>query len=388
MDNLRVVIAAGGTAGHINPGIAVADRLAERNLGAEILFVGTASGLENDLVSRAGYPLKKIRVRGFKRKLNYAGIRENLKTLLELRNGMRDSKKILKEFKPDVVLGTGGYVCWPVLRIAAKMKIPTIVHESNSYPGLANKMLSAKVDIIATGFKEVESYLSKANSLGKLRHTGNPVKKEFLFADRGKARNKLGISDLRKLVVFVGGSRGAAHFNEAVADMVKSHYKGEYDIMHSTGESGYEKVMVSIESHNGLIPDGVKILPYIYNAADVYAAADLIVCRAGALTVAEMTAMGKPTIMVPSPYVAENHQEKNARVLENAGACILLRETDLTGELLASKVNELVSDDEKLLILGKNAKKLAVRDALDKICGLIEKLSDINWKSKDENQKS
>ncbi|HBQ63919.1 MAG TPA: undecaprenyldiphospho-muramoylpentapeptide beta-N-acetylglucosaminyltransferase, partial [Clostridiales bacterium] len=283
--------------------------------------------------------------------------------------------EIIREYQPRVVIGTGGYVCGPVLHVAARMGIPTLVHESNSFPGLTTRLLSRQVDLIAVGFKEAEAYLKSAQAAGKVKWTGNPVRREIWSADQARAREKLKLSPDRKLVVFVGGSRGAAHFNAAITEMVIHHYHGEFDILISTGQAGHDTVVSAITASFGGIPDTVRILPYFYQAVDIYAAADLVVCRAGALTVAEMMALGKPVLLVPSPYVAENHQEKNARTLVHAGAAEMLTEQKMTGKTLSDQIYRLIRDGSKRRSLGENARKMAVPGALDTLCTLIEKMA-------------
>ncbi len=362
---MRVVIAGGGTAGHINPGIAIAKYIKNKVDNCEIIFVGTRKGLETKLVEREGFELKIIKVRGFKRKLSldtFVAVKEMFQSVFEAR-------KILKQFKPDIVIGTGGYVCGPVLFAASRMKIPTLVHESNAFPGATNKLLSRFVNLVAISFKESKEYFKKE---ANVVHTGNPVRDELLLAERTNSREKLGIAADRPLAVIMGGSRGAENINAAVVEMLQKYYEsGEFDIIFATGEGQFEK----IKSETGNLDERhVKILPYIYNSADIYAAADLIVCRGGAITMSEVTAMGIPAVIIPSPYVTANHQEYNARALETQGAAVVILEKDLGGLILYNQIMDLLKDREQLSKMARNSKKMGITNASEKIFLSIQEL--------------
>jgi len=362
---LKVIIAGGGTAGHINPGIAIAKYIREKHPDAEILFIGTKRGMETKLVPYEGFEIKLIRVKGFRRKISL----DTLITVKELFLGICEARKIIRQFKPDIVIGTGGYVCGPVVFVASMMKIPTLIHEQNAFPGITNRILSRFVDAVAISFKESERYFK---SKEKLVYTGNPVRQEILKADRVSAREKLG-KDLKKpLVVVVGGSLGAERINNTIVEMLKKR-TGQYsfNMIFATGNGQYDRVKQLLQ---GVKTPNVDIVPYIYDAANVYAAADLIVCRAGAITCSELTALGVPAIMIPSPNVVANHQEYNARALEKNGAAVVILEKDLSEELLYNQIENLLKDRKQLRKMSENSKKSGITNATEKIYGIINKL--------------
>lgn len=362
---MRVIIAGGGTAGHINPGIAIAKYIKQKSQDADIIFIGTKKGLETRLVEREGFELKLIKVRGFKRKLSldtFAAIKEMFSSVFEAR-------KIIKAFKPDIVIGTGGYVCGPVLFAASRMKIPTLIHESNAFPGVTNKLLSHFVNIVAISFKESKKYFKNGSNV---IHTGNPIRDELLLAERSSSRMKLGINADVPLVVIMGGSRGAENINHAVVEMLQKYYKSsDFDIIFATGEAQFEKIKSEMVNHD---ESHVRILPYIYNSAETYSAADLIVCRGGAITMSEITAMGVPAIIIPSPFVTANHQEYNARALETQGAAVVILEKDLNANMLYNQITDMVEDKEQLGKMARNSKKIGITNASEKIYFSIHEL--------------
>jgi len=362
---LKVLMAGGGTAGHINPGLAIANYLKQKHPDAQIKFVGTERGLETRLVTREGYELELIKVRGFKRKLSF----DTIIAIKELFQGMVEARKIIKIYKPDIVIGTGGYVCGPVLFNAAMMKIPTLIHEQNAYPGVTNKILSRYADAVAISFKESEKYFKSAK---KIALTGNPVRDEILHTDKVSARKRLGISSNSRVVVVVGGSRGAQNINNSVVDMLKKYYNSnDFNIIFATGEAQYDRTMESLGKD---IAPTVEVVPYIYNAADVYAAADLMVCRAGAITLSELTAMGIPAILIPSPFVTANHQEYNARSLEKNGAAVVILEKELSGNVLYNQIMSLLKNREQLSRMASNSKKMGITNATEKIYSMIREV--------------
>ncbi len=363
---MKFLIAGGGTAGHINPGIAIAKYIKEKQPDAEIIFVGTERGLEKRLVPREGFELKFIKVRGFRRKLSF----DTLVALKELLDGISQAGAVIKEFKPDIVIGTGGYVCGPVLFVAARKKIPTLVHEQNAFPGITNRILSRFVDTVAISFKESEKFFSAAK---KLVLTGNPIRREMLKIDRKAAREKLGIKEHTPVIVAFGGSRGAEKINQALVEMIRDYLK-EVDckVIFATGESQFDKINMQLE---GISNKAAEVVPYIYDMASVMASADLVVCRAGAITIGELTALGVPSIMIPSPYVTANHQEHNARALEKQGAAKVILEKDLSGKLVYQEMISLIRDERRLREMAANAKRVGVRDAIEKIYEIIVKLT-------------
>ncbi len=362
---MRVIIAAAGTGGHINPGIAIANKIKEKEKNSEILFVGTLRGIENDLVPRAGYKLKTIEAYGFSKKLNINSIKNNIKTM----KSTKSATKIIDEFKPDVVIGTGGYICGPVIMAAKKRNIPTFLHESNAAPGLAVKLLSKKVDEIFVGFKEAKESLPKAK---KVVVTGTPtkIKKQNLTIDQIKEEKaKLGLNkDLPVLLVF-GGSQGAQKINNTIIELIEHKKPVDYQIMWATGQKNYDNIKEELKQ-KGLIVDNIKnvnIVPYIYNMEDTINCADLLVCRSGAITIVEIAKIGKPAIFIPLPNVSHNHQEKNARVLEKNNAAYVILNDELTADKLSDTISGVITNKNKLHEMGLNAKKIDVEDVEEKI---------------------
>lgn len=358
---MKVLIAGGGTAGHINPGLAIAKYIKSKNTEAQIIFVGTERGLETKLVPREGFELKLIKVRGFRRKLS----KDTFIAVKEMFQGFHEARKIVKEFKPDIVIGTGGYVCGPVVFSAYMKKIPTLIHEQNAFPGVTNRILSRFSNITAISFKESEKFFKNAK---KVVLTGNPIRKEMLEIQRADARESLKIDRSIPLVVIFGGSLGAEKINQSVVDMLKNHYKeGSFKLIYATGEKQHKNVL---EKLDGVKYKSVEVLPYIFDMAAVMAAADLVVCRAGAITISELTALSVPSILIPSPYVTANHQEHNAKALEKHGAALVILEKDLCGEVLHKKIVDTIKNKAKLKAMSKNAGMIGVRDAADKIYNL------------------
>ena len=364
---MRVMIAGGGTAGHINPGLAIAKHIKLKNPDAQILFIGTQRGMETKLIPIEGFQLKLIKVRGFKRKISIY----NITAVKELLQGMIEARKIIKTFKPDIVIGTGGYVCGPVLLNASWMKIPTLIHEQNAMPGITNRILSRFVDVVAISFKDSYKYFKNAK---KTVFTGNPIRLEMLMTDKISARQKLGVEVDKPLVVAVGGSSGAEKINNSVIEMLLKHYKKEdCNIIFATGSTHHEYTANCLKEMQ--LPS-IRILPYIYDAGSVYNSADLVVCRAGAITISELTALGIPSIMIPSPNVTANHQEHNARALETQGAAVVMLEKDLNGHLLYRQITSLLRDKDQLSKMARNAKRVGITDASQKIYAIIQEMLD------------
>jgi UDP-N-acetylglucosamine--N-acetylmuramyl-(pentapeptide) pyrophosphoryl-undecaprenol N-acetylglucosamine transferase len=362
---LNVLISGGGTAGHINPGLAIAKYIKSKHPDSNILFAGTSRGMEGKLVPAEGFKLKFIKVRGLRRSLSF----DNIIAVKELFQGLADSKKLIKEFKPDIVIGTGGYVCGPVVFMAWKMKIPTLIHEQNAFPGVTNRILSRFVNNVAISFKESEKYFKTPK---KLVYTGNPIRQEILIANRVSAREKLGIKPEEQLIVVAGGSLGAKRINEVVAKMIIKYGKFiDYNIIFSTGNSQFETIKDMLKDY---AKPSFKIVPYIYDAANIYAAADLMVCRSGAITCSELTVLGVPAIMIPSPNVVANHQEYNARSLEKQGAAVVLIEQDINEDLLYNQIEDLLKNKEQLCRMSNNSKKMGIANAAEKIYSIICKL--------------
>ncbi|MBQ9531471.1 MAG: undecaprenyldiphospho-muramoylpentapeptide beta-N-acetylglucosaminyltransferase [Eubacterium sp.] len=372
---MKFLFATGGTAGHINPALASAQYIRENNPDSEIMFIGTADHMEARLVPAAGFEFKTIEINGFRRSLSPSAIIYNVKTVIKLLKSEKESKRIIKEFSPDVVIGFGGYVSGPVLDEAVKLGIPSCIHEQNAYPGITNKQLAKKVDRVMLTVEDAKKHLEYKNEPVL---TGLPVRGEILRKDRAEARKELGIPEDAMLVLSFGGSLGAAPLNEAMFDIILSHSEQNavYHI-HSVGtngkdyldkfeEKGFEKV-----GENVLRKGCCEVRLYIDNMDSCMAAADLVVGRAGASSLSEIEAMGKASILIPSPYVAENHQFHNAMALVNRNAARIIEEKDLSSESLGKMMDELLSDKETLFEIQKNAKDMAILDSREKIAEII-----------------
>ncbi|ACL74865.1 undecaprenyldiphospho-muramoylpentapeptide beta-N-acetylglucosaminyltransferase [Ruminiclostridium cellulolyticum] len=363
---MKVLIAGGGTGGHINPGLAIAKYIKQKEAEADITFVGTKKGLETKLVPREGYPLETITVRGFKRKLSL----DTLIAIKELIQSFFQASRLLKRIKPDVVIGTGGYVCGPVLYMAAKKGIPTLIHESNAFPGVTNRLLERYVSYVAISFKDAEKYFKNKK---KLVLTGNPVREELLNSGRDKVASNLGIVEGKPLIVAMGGSRGARRINETIADMLNNYFKGEFNLIFATGEAQFDDISSTVKIDEKY-RDMVKVVPYIYNVDQVYVASDLMICRAGAITISELQVMGIPSILIPSPYVTANHQEHNARSLERDGGAVVILENELNADLLYKQICSLIFNKDVLKKMSKNTSKNRVTDSAEKIYHLIKEI--------------
>lgn len=362
---MRVLFAGGGTAGHINPAISIANYIKSKEDDFEALFVGTKKGLETKLVPAAGFNIKYIDIMGFDRK----NLLKNIVVLKKLYDTRRECKRIIKEFNPDFVVCTGGYVSGPVAMAAGALKIPALIHEQNVYPGLTVKGSEKYVDYLAVSFEETLNHLDKS----KCVVTGNPIRSEILNADREEARKALGLSDEPFVLIF-GGSLGAGKINENVVKMLgKVKEENKFSMMFGTGDRNFDEISAKIKEDGVELNENIKVVPYINNMHEVMAAADLIVSRSGAITLAEIAALGKPSVLIPSPNVVRNHQEQNARELERGGAARVLTEDVLTETTLYDTISELISDKELLEKMGKNAKRFAKRDALEKIYDIIKK---------------
>ncbi len=373
LDNKKILFATGGTGGHINPAIAVAGLIRQRFPDASILFVGTAEKMESRLVPAAGFDFKTIDISGFQRSLTLKNIKRNIGTASKLLRASSQAKKILLDFKPDVVVGFGGYVSGPVLRMAAKLGIPTAIHEQNAYPGVTNKALAKKADAVMLTVEDAEKYLSPKNPCVL---TGLPVRGEIVSANRTLSRFELGL-DERPLILSMGGSLGARAINEKIVALIAAKYNdGDCVFLHAYGQ--YGKWVPNKLSELGVDIDKEKhiiIREYIDDMYRCLSAADIVIGRAGASSLSEIEAAGKASILIPSPNVAENHQYHNAMALVNAGAAILIEEKNLTDDRLLTEVNALLRNSQKIRELGENAKKLAVLDSSERITDVIDRLA-------------
>lgn len=370
---MKLLFACGGTAGHINPALAVAAYVRGRNKDAQILFAGNPNGMEARLVPKAGFAFIPIVVEGFQRKISLENVGRNFSAVLRLLQSGPKARTILKEFEPDIVIGTGGYVSGPILYQAAKMGYKTMTHEQNAFPGVTTKALVPKMDKVLLAVEKARDYLPGGREYVV---TGNPIREDILFADRQEARKRLGAGDKFCLLSF-GGSLGAARINQSVASVVAWHLpKGKIHHIHATGRYGVEMFPSLLKELGVRFKDNpdLDIREYIDNMPECLAAADLVICRAGALSLSELQAAGKASILIPSPNVAENHQYHNAMVLANAGAAVVIEEKDLTGEVLTDSVQKLLNDGGRLRELSENARSMAIIDANRRIYQEISKL--------------
>ena len=368
---MKILLAGGGTAGHINPALAIAGYIREKRPDTEFLFIGNKGGMEQRLVPQAGFEIKSIVISGFKRSFSPKNMLENVKTVKRTFSSSAAAKKIISEFKPDICIGTGGYVSGPVIRTAAKMGIPCIIHEQNAFPGVTNKMLAKSVRKVMLAVPDAKKYFEKADFV----ITGNPVRGEILTADKEKSRQELGL-DSRPVILSFGGSLGARKINEAVADLVaRSGQDGRYQHIHAYGSYGeWFPSLVKEKGTDIEQCDNLDIRPYIDNMPTCMAAADLVICRAGAITLSEIQAMGKPAILIPSPNVAENHQYHNAMALVNKGAAEIIEESELSGELLMKKADKMLIDPQNLAKISENSRKMAIVDANERIYSVVKKI--------------
>ncbi len=374
---MHIVFAGGGTAGHINPALAVAALLKERDETTRITCIGTARGLEARLVPAAGYEFHTIDVAGFQRKLTLQNVKRNAAAFYKMFRSSHDAKRLLRDLQPDVVVGTGGYVSGPVLREAAKLGLPTLIHEQNAFPGVTTKMLAPKVDRVLLAMPAAQQY-PKCRTAPVV--TGNPVRAALTRVDKAAARAKLGLTRDCPVLLSFGGSLGARPINEAVAGlMAQRKDQPPYYHIHAAGRVGYEPMLAQLQTR-GVDPadEMLRVREYIDDMDVCLAAADLVVCRAGAITLSELQLCGKPSILIPSPYVAENHQFHNAVTLRDTGAATLIEERDLTPASLRETVDRLLFDPAALTAMGNAARAGAKPDAADRIADAVLALAKHN----------
>ena len=371
---MNLIFTCGGTAGHINPAIAVANMMKERHPDANILFIGATGHMEEKLVPQAGYALKCLPGSGLSRGKNLAAIKKNLHAVKCVIDAVSECKKIFREFKPDCIIGTGGYASFPALYAGAQMKIPTCVHESNALPGLTTKLAASRADRVMVAFEESLQHYKHPE---KVQVVGMPVRKEFLYTPREAARAALGIGE-EKLVVSAFGSLGAKVMNQTMASMFALEKADGYPFrhIHATGSFGWEwrPQLVEEQGVDLSAAPTIDMREYIYDMPTVMNAADVIIGRAGASSCNEIAAAGIPAILIPSPNVTANHQEKNARVLSDNGAAILVLEKECTPEGIYQTVKELLEDREKAESMASALRSMAVPDSAEKICAVIEEL--------------
>lgn len=369
---MRVLMTGGGTGGHVNPAIAIADKIKEKEPDSDIAFVGTPRGIENKIVPAVGYRLYHVDIRGLKRSLSL----ENLRTAALMIKSHREARKLLKLFKPDLVFGTGGYVCWPVVKAASEMGIPTALHESNASPGAAVKILEAHVDRIYVNF---ESTLERLHHPEKAMRVGNPLRSQFSEISREEALRTLGYEGkYRRIILSCGGSLGAEKVNCEVLRFMRDYVSHHPEIkhIHASGSIERDAAKEMFDSYGlGEYPN-LELCEYIYDMPLKMAAADLVINRAGAITLSELAFQGKPCVLIPSPNVTDNHQYKNAHELEEAGAALLLQESELEGDVFTEAVSALVESRERLAAMSDAIRRFAVPDSADRIYADIRALLD------------
>jgi len=368
---VRILIAGGGTGGHINPAIAVARYIQKMRPSTEILFAGVSGGMEEKLVTEAGFQLKTFRMRGIKHKLTPAGMAFNVGTLVKMPAAHREADALIDSFKPDLVFGTGGFTCYPPLVRAAKRGIPTVIHESNVQPGRTIKALAKHADKLLLGFADAEEYFAKYKS--KLVHTGNPLREGMVYIKKADAKRELGVQ--LPLVYSFWGSLGAREMNKLTAGLFALN-NGRYAHVHSTGAFGWQWMpeFVKEKGVDLAASPHIDMREYVHNAPTVMAAADLVLCRAGAMTMSELCATGTPSVIVPSPNVSGHHQHRNARALSSRGAAVFVEESDCTAVKLDALIEELLADSERLAQMGQAAQSLAIFDGEEKIYRELLKL--------------
>lgn len=364
---MKVVFAGGGTGGHINPALSIADYAKSKDKHFEAIFIGTEKGLEKKLVPAKGYDIKYIDIKGFDRK----NLMKNIEVMKKLSVARRDCRNIIKDFKADCVVCTGGYVSGPVAMAAKKERIPALIHEQNVYPGLTVKGAEKYVEYVAVSFEETVSHMKNKH---KCVVTGNPVRSEILSANKENSRKMLKLSD-KPFVLIFGGSLGADRINQTVVGMLgKIARENKIQLLFGTGDRNFEKVSKQIKDIE--LSEDEKVVPYINNMHLVMSAADLVIARSGAITVSEIAALSKPSILIPSPNVVRNHQEQNAREFEKHNAAAVITENELSADVLYDKMMKMVMNPAELSRMSQNLKDLAQLDALEKIYQLMVKMCD------------
>lgn len=356
---MRVVISAGGTGGHIYPAVSIINKIKKEEPNSEFLYIGTHNRMEKDLIPSMDIPYKAIEVTGFIRKLSL----DNFKTLNNFLKARKECLKIIKEFNPDIVIGAGGYVTAPVIWAAKKLGHKTFIHEQNSVVGLSNKYLTRYVDKVGVSFESTLSEFPKE----KVSLTGNPCSEKAIATIPAK-KSEFNLSDDKKLVLIVMGSLGSRTINEKMAEYMYGFRNKDYEVLYVTGAAHYEKVK------NKHFPENVKVVPFIQGLPSIMKKTDLIISRAGASTISEITALGIPTIFIPSPYVTNNHQYKNAKDLCDKNAALLIEEKDLTKTTLIKTIDDILSDEKKYNEIKKNVSKLGIKDSSTRIYNLLKEM--------------
>lgn len=369
---MKVIIAAAGTAGHINPGLAIANKIKEEEKDSKIIFIGTNRGLENDLVPRAGYELKTIDAYGLSKKISI----ENIKKMCTTLRATSKARKIIKEFKPDIIVGAGGYICGPVVWAAKKENIPVVLHESNAFPGKAVKYLAKKADTVLISFEEARERIPNAKNIV---FTGTPVKikkQNYSIEEKKKILKEINLDNNLPIVLIFGGSQGAQKINEAIVGIIEDKLNTKYQIIWATGPKQYDIVKNELKQKSIDIENikNAKILPYIYNMEELMNISNVIVARSGAMTITEISNLGKPSILIPLPNVSQNHQLRNAEVLQKIGAAKIILNDKLEKNLLNNEILDIISNPENMRKMGEKASTKSVENVQEKIYNEIKKL--------------
>ena len=360
---LKVIISGGGTGGHIYPGISLACEIKDRDTNNDILFVGTERGLESKLIPREGFKIKKIKAQGIKRKVCF----ENLIAIVIFLISLFQSYKIIKKYKPDIVIGTGGYVSGSVVLVATILGIPTFVHEQNVIPGITNKFLSRITKATFLSFNQSKEYF---NNKAKLIFTGNPLRFKNIKQGRDEDYKKFNLDSSRKTILVLGGSKGAASINRAVLggiNLIKEVIKNDWQVLLISGQDDYDSIMKMVREDHKIF----SVESYLHDIEKAYSLADLIICRAGATTLAEIGAYGLPAILIPYPYATHNHQEVNARIFTRERAAILILEKDLSDKKLAQVLLDMLKDKNRLGMMARKSKELGNENSAKKIVDYI-----------------
>ena len=370
---MKVIFTCGGTAGHVNPALALAGYMRKKDPTVEVLFVGTPEGIERDLVAQAGYDYRGIAVGSLERSVSWEAIRHNCKSAWEMLALRRKTGAIFKEFPADLVVGTGGYASYPMVKYAALRGIPTAVHEANMIPGLTTKMLEKHASRIMVGFEECRALYKHPE---RIAVTGTPVRGDFFDLTHEEAKAALGMGKDEPLVVSFWGSLGASTMNGQMLDFFKKEKEDGYPFyhIHAVGGRGWETMQQEMQKAGLPGSHKLDVRKYIYDMAVVMRSADLVICRAGASTISEITALAVPTIIVPSPYVANNHQEKNARILAQHGGACLIREEESSGEKLYRTARDILASPTRLASMSRGMAELGILDATERIYNTVMEL--------------
>ena len=369
---MKIVFTCGGTAGHVNPALALAGLIKERKPDSEILFVGAHRGIEKQLIESAGWPFRAVEISSFHRSLAPKEIRHNLISLRNLLRSPGEAKALLKEFPADLVVGTGGYASYPMIRAASSLGIPAAVHESNAIPGLTTRLLENHADLIMVGFEECRKNYRHPD---KVLVTGTPVRGDFFRLTRKQAKQKLGMDDGRPLIVSFFGSLGAAEMNREMARFLALEARNglPFHHVHGAGAIGCQRMggYLRDEAADLSQTPELEVREYIQNMSELMRAADLVICRAGASTISELTALGVPAIIIPSPNVTHNHQESNARVLADAGGAVMILEKDSSGQRLYDTASDILHDEARRKAMSAAMSSLGTIDAAEKILDAV-----------------